>query len=65
VVSYRKISTLKHYLVLSQDERVVQVHSRAAELWRERFVSTGTLELDDPAVRLDIDAVYAGTGLED
>jgi Uma2 family endonuclease len=63
--SYRKIPTLKHYLVLSQDERVVQVHSRAGELWRERFVSAGTLELDDPAVRLDIAAVYAGTGLED
>jgi Uma2 family endonuclease len=61
--SYRKIPSLKHYLVLSQDERVIQVHSRAGELWRERFVSSGTLELDDPPVRLEIDAVYAGTGL--
>jgi Uma2 family endonuclease len=63
--SYRKISSLRHYLVLSQDERVVQVHTRAGELWRERFVSAGTLELDEPPVRLEIDAVYAGTGLED
>lgn len=63
--SYRKISSLRHYLVLSQDERVIQVHSRAGELWRERFVSSGTLELDDPPVRLAIEAVYAGTGLED
>jgi len=63
--SYRKISSLMHYLVLSQDERVVQVHTRAGELWRERFVSAGTLEIDDPPVRLEIDAVYAGTDLGD
>jgi hypothetical protein len=42
---------------------VIQVHSRAGELWRERFVSSGTRDLDDPPVRLEIDAVYAGTGL--
>jgi Uma2 family endonuclease len=63
--SYRKIASLRHYLVLSQDERVIQVHSRAGELWRERFVSAGALELDDPPVRLEIDAVYAGTDLGD
>jgi hypothetical protein len=44
---------------------VIQVHSRAGELWRERFVSAGTHELDEPPVRLEIDAVYAGTGLGD
>ena len=61
--SYRKIPSLKHYLVLSQDERAVQVHSRAGDLWRERFVSAGTIELDDPPVRLDIDAIYAATDI--
>jgi Uma2 family endonuclease len=59
--SYRKIASLQHYLVLSQDERVVQVHSRAGDLWRERFVSSGVIELDDPPVRLDVVAIYAGT----
>ncbi len=63
--SYRKIPSLRHYLVLSQDKRVIQVHSRAGELWRERFVSAGTLELDDPPMRIEIDAVYAGTDLVD
>ena len=61
--SYRKIPSLKHYLVLSQDERAVQVHSRAGDLWRERFVSAGTIELDDPPVRLEIDAIYAATDI--
>jgi Uma2 family endonuclease len=61
--SYRKIASLRHYLVLSQDEIVIQVHSRAGELWRERFVSSGVLDLDEPPVRLEIAAAYAGTGL--
>jgi Uma2 family endonuclease len=61
--SYRKILGLKHYLLLSQDERVVLVHSRVGELWRERFVSAGMLELDDPPLRLEVEALYAGTDL--
>jgi len=59
--AYRKIPSLLHYLVVAQDQRVVQVHSRAGELWRERFVSEGTLVLDDPAIELAIADVYAGT----
>ena len=61
--SYRKIPSLKHYLVLSQDERVVQVHSRAGDLWRERFVSAGAIELDDPPLRLAVEAIYAATDI--
>jgi Uma2 family endonuclease len=61
--SYRKIPSLKHYLVLSQDERAVLVHSRAGDLWRERFIGAGALELDDPPLRLEVDAIYAGTEL--
>jgi Uma2 family endonuclease len=59
--SYRKIPSLKHYLVVAQDRRVVLVHSRAGELWRERFVTEGSLELDDPPVRLELDALYVQT----
>jgi Uma2 family endonuclease len=61
--SYRKIPSLKHYLVVAQDRRVVQVHSRAGELWRERFVTEGAVELDDPPLRLELDLVYALTDL--
>jgi Uma2 family endonuclease len=59
--SYRKIPSLRHYLVLSQDQRVAQVHSRAGDLWRERFVSAGAIELDDPPLRLEVEAIYAGS----
>jgi hypothetical protein len=61
--SDRKIPSLEHDLVRSQDERAVQVHSRAGDLWRERFIGAGALELDDPPLRLEVDAIYAGTEL--
>jgi Uma2 family endonuclease len=60
-LSYRKIESLKHYIVIAQDQRLVHVHSRAGDLWRERFVSAGSIALDDPSVLLEIDAVYAAT----
>lgn len=59
--SYRKIPGLKHYLVLSQDRRLVQIHSRAGDLWRERFVSEGAIELDDPPLGVEVAALYAAT----
>jgi Uma2 family endonuclease len=61
--AYRQIASLKHYLVLAQDRRLVQIHSRAGDLWRERFVSDGAIELDDPPLRLEIAALYAATEL--
>jgi Uma2 family endonuclease len=62
-LAYRNIPSLRHYLVLSQNRRLVQVHSRAGDVWQERFLSAGTPELDEPHVRLDIDALYAATDL--
>jgi Uma2 family endonuclease len=61
--SYREIASLRHYLLLSQEKRVVLVHSRAGDLWHERFVTDGAIELDDPPLRLEIDALYALTDM--
>ena len=61
--SYRKIPSLRHYPVLSQDERVVQVHSRSGDLWRELFMGSGVVALDDPAVELEVEALHAGTAI--
>ena len=49
--------------MLSQDRCLAQIHSRAGDLWRERFVSAGTIELEDPHLRLDLAALYAQTDL--
>jgi Uma2 family endonuclease len=59
--SYRKIASLKHYLVIAQDRRLIQIHSRAGDLWRERFVSEGAIEADDPLLRVEVAALYAAT----
>jgi Uma2 family endonuclease len=59
--SYRKIPSLEHYLVVAQDRRLVQIHSRAGDLWRERFVSEGAIELDDLPLRVEVAALYAAT----
>jgi Uma2 family endonuclease len=61
--SYRKIPSLKHYLVLAQDRRLVQIHSRAGDLWRERFASEGAIELEEPPVRITVADLYAATEL--
>lgn len=58
---YRKIPSLQHYLVMAQDRRLVQIHSRAGDLWRERFASEGPIELDDPPLRLDLAELYEAT----
>jgi Uma2 family endonuclease len=62
-LAYRKIPSLRHYLVLAQDRRLVHIHSRAGDIWRERFVSEAAVQLDDPSVRLEVDALYVATDL--
>ena len=62
-LAYRNIPSLRHYLVLSQDQRLVHVHSRAGDIWRERFLGAGALELDEPPVRLEIADLYTATDL--
>ena len=49
--------------MVSQDQRLVNVHSRAGDLWRERFLTAGIVDLDDPPVRLAIDDLYAATNI--
>ena len=47
--------------MIAQDRRLVQIHRRAGDLWRERFASEGAIELDDPLLRIEIAALYAAT----
>ena len=61
--AYQKISSLRHYILLSQDQRLANVHSRAGDLWRERFLSAGIVDSDDPPVRLTVDDLYAATDI--
>jgi Uma2 family endonuclease len=62
-LAYRKIPSLKHYLIVAQDQRLVQLHSRAGDLWQERFISDGVIELEAPPARLDVADFYTTTDL--
>jgi Uma2 family endonuclease len=62
-LSYRKIASLNHYIIIAQHQRLVHAHSRMGDLWRERFVSAGSIALDDPSVTLELDALYAATDI--
>ena len=55
--------SLGHDLVVAQDQRLVQVHTRTGDVWRERFVSSGAIELADPSLRLDVADLYLATDL--
>jgi len=59
----RKIASLKHDLVVAQDQRLVHLHPRAGDIWCERFLGEGVVELDEPPVTLEVDALYAATDL--
>jgi Uma2 family endonuclease len=62
LAAYRQIPTLRMYLIVSQSERRVEVHSRAAggALW-EHHVVTGSGEIPVPALEtsLSLDQIYA------
>ena len=63
-MAYQAIASLRHFLEVAQDRRLVVHHERIAEdLWRERFVREGTIRLDPPGVELVLDEIYDGTGL--
>jgi Uma2 family endonuclease len=62
-LAYRTIPSLRHYVVLSPNQRLVHMHSRAGDIWREHFLSAGALELDGPPLRLELDALYEATDL--
>jgi Uma2 family endonuclease len=65
LAGYAALPSVAHYLLVETDRRLVVHHHRVAgqpEL-RTAIVRQGLLRLDPPGLSLDIDAVYAATGL--
>jgi Uma2 family endonuclease len=57
---YRRIPSLRVYVLVSQDERSVTVYTRNAdESWTLRDVSVGKAHLPSIDCTLDLDAIYA------
>lgn len=61
---YARLASLRHYLVVSQEERGIVAHSRVAgDEWRERVLRAGRFELEALGIGLEVEAIYARSGL--
>lgn len=62
--AYPQLSTLQHYVVLAQDEVAARCFDRATG-WTERLIEgvEGEIALQAVDLRLQLDAIYADTGL--
>ncbi len=59
--AYRRIPSLSHYLLVEQDRRLAELHTRKSDLvFEERFIEAGPVPLDAIGVTLDVAAIYAG-----
>jgi Uma2 family endonuclease len=57
---YRRISTLRAYVLVSQDEKLIEVFTRNADdSWTLRDFRQGKARLDDIECVLDVEAIYA------
>jgi len=67
LLAYRKLPTLRHYLLVSQEQRAVQWHQRDADgQWLiSDLQGSGTLALDCPglAVTVSLDDIYEDVNL--
>ena len=62
--AYFKIPTLKTYLLVSQEERRVEIYQKTPwNLWWSELVNEGTLEIPCLEARLSLAQVYAGLGV--
>ena len=59
--AYRRMPSLGHYVLVEQERRLVELHTRKGDIvFEERFIETGEVTLDAVGVTLDLDAIYAG-----
>lgn len=62
--AYQHIPSLQHYVLVSQDEKRIEVFRRDGEGWRyERKSGRGTVKLPKVKASLSIDALYKGMAL--
>jgi len=59
LLGYFKLPSVRHYLVIDPDTRVVTHHRRAPEGVAVQNVTDGTLRLDPPGADLDVGDLFA------
>jgi Uma2 family endonuclease len=62
---YQRLASLKHYVLVSQAERRIEVYSRQRGGWRyAEAAGQGSIALDAVGIELDVAAIYRGITLE-
>jgi Uma2 family endonuclease len=63
--SYRKLASLKEYVLISQSERKVEVFRRAGDVGWDKLTHdpTDPVELTSVSLVLTMDEIYDDTGL--
>jgi len=56
---YRRLPSLRHYVLVSQTEKRVDLYTRERRGWHYEDVSEGSAELSALQINLDIDELYA------
>lgn len=63
---YRKIATLEQYVLISQDEALVEIYSRRGAAWELREVAglEAEMPLESVGIRLPMGDIYDGVSLD-
>lgn len=63
--AYQHLSSLRHYLMVSQDRRRIEIYSRTAEAWLFRTVEPPAAEVALPelGIALSVDEIYEDSGV--
>ncbi len=65
LAGYAALPSVAHYLLVDTQRRLVVHHHRPAgeQEFRTSIARSGTLRLDPPGLDLDLDGIYAGSGV--
>ncbi len=58
LADYFRLPAVQHYLLVRPLRREIIQHSRFGELIETRIITSGSVDLDPPGVRLSLDEVY-------
>ena len=59
--AYRQIPSLRYYLKVEQDRRLVELHSRTGDVtFEELFLESGPVPLNALGITLDVATIYSG-----
>ena len=58
------IPSLRHYALVEQDERRIDLYTRAEDGWKNEIVTEGLLKLTVLNVEIPLDAIYEDTELD-